>query len=734
MNTKSLILILALASGPASMAFPHGSYYNGEFHPDPPPPGPSGPPPPLPGPGSSNPGPSVPPPVPTGGGTGPASTPTGGGHHPVPVPASTPPGPAAPKGPATGGAPLQGPNTGTPAKTGAGPATGALSFDGPDTTSWEYWWLYNKDGYLELKSHVLAGEVSTGGDAALGLGTAAVSSSSAMMLDTRIVPGLLQVLDKETDNELVTSAMIALARLADGPRAAHASEWAHVFQRFVHDPNQEIAETSVLSRGLVGDESSAPDLVALLENSADAQKQVGGREVSARTRAFAAYALGMLASHSKNEDVRRFLVHHVVNELARPGHATPDIQVACIIALGLAPLRWADADGASAGATGTRGATTNASTKKGTVVATTSRETQIDAVLAILRDKEVHRLVRAHAPEALARLLVDAPQAAREEVVHALLEFVEPSARDKDEVVQGCVLALGAIADSDREKLDVQVRTTLMRLVEGGDLQSRCFAIISLGLAGARAGGEGSAEGVADVRKFLVSRLTEGKSRERAWAAIGLGILERGAAARGLEPSLSARGVMLSAFKDTGSGDEVAALAIGIGLAGDRKAVPALLAKLERTADAGTQGYLAVALGMLGDERAVEPLHRQLADARFKPKLLNDTAIGLALLDDSTLVPDLVKTLASAQSLASQSAAASVLGWIGDHRSIEPLCGLFEKREVTTSARAFAAVALGRVCDRDRLPWNAAVSTGIQYRAATDTLTSANGSGLLDIL
>ncbi len=109
-------------------------------------------------------------------------------------------------------------------------------------------------------------------------------------------------------------------------------------------------------------------------------------------------------------------------------------------------------------------------------------------------------------------------------------------------------------------------------------------------------------------------------------------------------------------------------------------------------------------------------------------------AIGLALLEDRTLVPALLETLEKANSLASQAAAASVIGWIGDYRALQSLLSLLANREVTASARGFAAVALGRICDRDRLPWNASITEDIQYRAAPATLIAGDGTGVLEIL
>jgi hypothetical protein len=50
-------------------------------------------------------------------------------------------------------------------------------------------------------------------------------------------------------------------------------------------------------------------------------------------------------------------------------------------------------------------------------------------------------------------------------------------------------------------------------------------------------------------------------------------------------------------------------------------------------------------------------------------------------------------------------------------------------------ARGFAAAALGIVADKEALPWNSKIAADLNYRAATETLTSVNtGTGILDIL
>ncbi|MCK5943170.1 MAG: hypothetical protein KAI24_14415, partial [Planctomycetes bacterium] len=73
------------------------------------------------------------------------------------------------------------------------------------------------------------------------------------------------------------------------------------------------------------------------------------------------------------------------------------------------------------------------------------------------------------------------------------------------------------------------------------------------------------------------------------------------------------------------------------------------------------------------------------------------------------------------------------LGQIGDRRSVAPLKrALFDEGRGDLQ-RAFAAVALGAVADRAKLPWHSKISTNINYRAAVETLTN-QVSGVLDLL
>ncbi len=180
--------------------------------------------------------------------------------------------------------------------------------------------------------------------------------------------------------------------------------------------------------------------------------------------------------------------------------------------------------------------------------------------------------------------------------------------------------------------------------------------------------------------------------------------------------------------------DIMGAYGVAIGVARDTEAIALLREKMDKFADNTARGYMALGLGLVGATDAKGEIQVIVKDAKYKPELLRQAAIALGLLGDKTLVPDLIEMLRDAKSLASQAAVASALGFIGDSRSIDPLVKMLENKEITASARGFAAVALGIVADKEQFPWNSKISTNINYRANTSTLTTPEGTGLLDIL
>lgn len=605
---------------------------------------------------------------------------------------------------------------------------------GPDLTTWDYWWEFNKAPYLELRRAIHATGVRTGdADWFLGRGTKRqlrdVLAPDDATVRQRIVPALERALAGETNNDLITGAMIALARIGDSWSADGRFE--KFVAPFLSDANQEIAETAAVSLGILANDGSVPRLMHLLLDTKPGRTDASASEVPFRTRAFAAYALGLVGSHTESEPVRMAITRTLVQVLdTRNMSRDRDVKVACMVALGLVPLSTVEPTGERL-------------SHKGDPLPLSphrSRAGQIEYALDYLERESEAFLVRAHVPTTLARLLADLPaetrEAYKERVARALLDRLGGKIRTRNEELRGIVLALGGIGDNDGDALDVEIREALIDVPRSvADVQTRNFSSISLAQTGGRMGRSGgTAEGIAEVQRELVDRLVRGKTPQRPWAGVAIGVFGHALGEADVAPPQDMAVALREALRAEGNPQRAAAYAIGAGLLGDDAAKPLCLEKLEQLQEDRARGYVAVALGLLDAREAIEPIQQIIERSEYRPVLLGEAAVALGLLGDKDLVPYLVDRLAKARSLSSQAATARALGLIGDVRSIEPLIAMLKNRSFTERARAFAAVALGIVADKDPLPWNSRISVGVNYRATAETLCDNTGRGVLNIL
>jgi HEAT repeat protein len=547
------------------------------------------------------------------------------------------------------------------------------------------------------------------------------------------VPALLGSLEKETNNDIVTGCLIALAKIGDAPSETGDSQFEKVISKFLSDKNQEISETAAVALGILANPKSIGTLKLLLTDSSEGRKLVGQPEVNYRTRAFAAYGLGLIGKLTGSEEDRKQIVTILRQTIESDNTKTRDLKVSCVISMGLAALETMDA-GAPA-------------EKKGELAPPeSSRLAQLEYLLAFLKNDQQNYLVRAHCPTALARLLVGLPpeqhKAYRELIANDLLERIDPKKKEKVEVVQSSVLALGLIGTNDgADPLDKRIRETLVAVPKDvSDQQARNFAMIALAKIGGRtASGAKDAEGgIEEITKGLLAQLADGKSSVKAWAGLSCGVmankLAESSSASSKIPTLQS--AVRTAMEDEGKDpSKLGAFAIASGIMGDVEAKPILMKRLDSEKDETARGYVAIGLGLMNARDAVEKINKIVDDSKYRPDLLKQAAIALGLLGDKELVPKLITLLGESKGLATQASLSSALGFIGDQRSIEPLVQMLQNDSLTERARGFAAVALGIVADKEALPWNSKIGLDINYRASTETLTNqASGTGILDIL
>ncbi len=646
-------------------------------------------------------------------------------------------GPTGPSGPTTPGP--TGPTTPTPLAPGtptqAAPTASTTSgggASGPDLTLWSFWWEFNKEPYLNLKSAVHSGAADTGSDGFfLGRGQKEEAKDNLkpteQQIREKIVPALLNALENETNNDIVTGAMIALAKIGDAKSESGTSKFEQVISQFLSDSNQEISETAAVSLGILANDKSVPLMASLLEDTAEGRTAVKGNEVAYRTRAFAAYGLGLIGAATGDEAVRQNIVEILARTIANDQTRSRDLKVACIIAMGLVPLHTFEA-------APVEGEEDMAQPPH------RSRVAQIEYLLDFLRNEDNNYLVRAHCPTALARLIDGLPAELyttwRQTLADDLLSRIGDRSKDKNEIIESAVLAMGLIVTNG--KADAKLRDALEAVTKDvSDQQARNFSLVSTAKAAANPGGEGADEGIANASKYLVGQLTKGKSTLKPWAGLAIGVMSRSLADNDVtHASVATMGEALRReLANEGDKSKIGAYAIALGIMTDVESRDLLIGLLDRIQDNEARGYVAVSLGLMGEREAIDPISEIIQKSKYRPDLLKQAAIALGLLGDKELVPTLVEMLGSSKGLATQAAISSALGFIGDQRSISPLVDMLGNKDLTARARGFAAVALGIVADKEPLPWNTKIALDLNYRASTSTLVdSSNGTGILDIL
>src|SRR5262245_11661580 len=217
-------------------------------------------------------------------------------------------GPTASPTPGPGGGPIAGVGPGPGAFT-AGPGT-ASGGDSSDLADWRLWWRYNQAAYLALKVRVRSADAETGtppwfiGDES----RKGTLGPNEQQIRTEIVPALIVVLEHETDNDLVTGALVALAKIGDRGDPAESARLEAAISRFLGDSNQEIRETAAVALGILGNPRSIPVLAHLAWNTEEGRKLAEGSEVDYRTRSFAAYGLGLIGARTGSEIDRQLVV------------------------------------------------------------------------------------------------------------------------------------------------------------------------------------------------------------------------------------------------------------------------------------------------------------------------------------------------------------------------------------------------------------------------------------------
>lgn len=641
--------------------------------------------------------PSDPPPPPEGGGPGtpggqdPGGPTTGGGDNGGPKTG----------GGETGGPPTGGGTGGPPPTSGgpSGPTTGGgvrkLGGSGKQTgfEDWTFWWNFNKDEILLLKSVIKAAQrgapTGSGAHAFRGGTGDRVKTATDAAIQTKIIPELRALMEqKDLNFDIQSAAELALAKIGDTSIVEKLMEMARNEgkDRF----NKVVEESAALSFGLL--QKDTPEIREfLIEIARDKNRN------NSFVRPFAAVSLGLLGSVNDKDN----LVPKALIEIVNGEETKEDIKPAALLALGLL-----------------------------------ANDSQCETLLTMLKTSktadgkvELSDTERAFVVQALGKIGrpgLDKPgmETAILDTVLALID--EKSKEDQKVVRRSATIAVGLFAKKSDLKTQKKILATLKSTIDkrDDDPQERHFALIALGRIGGAQGADKEIRG--DCVKVLNYYIDKGRSLTPPFAAMGLGLIgrEMKRVGEGVDDETIQK-PLRDRFAETKDPRARGAYAIASGLTKDSKAVAALIEVLKNPKDeARLRGYTALALGMIGDTSAKEAIRTALTNDSDR-ELRVQTAIAAGLMNDPGVIGELVKILESGEdSQYILGSVALALGQIGDERAIDPLLAIAKNdKKFPDLTRALATVALGQIGDRRDVPTLARVATDFNYRAHVPALT-----------
>ncbi|MEM8884418.1 MAG: HEAT repeat domain-containing protein [Planctomycetota bacterium] len=618
----------------------------------------------------SDPEPPPPPPTDPGAPGGPTTPGPGGGGPETPddngheTPSEAPPPP--PTGP-------QGPER-------RGPATKTLTFE-----SWRFWWAYNNDDILNLKSHIYGAKTSSASPLFFTSKADEANRRNAQRpteraIINKIIPALKRSLNRPKDHEDIHGgSLVALGKIG-------TSEFVPDFEAAAN--NRWKTEKGVpVKFGYLATESAVLAL-GLLPNLDDAQKAevrkilltiIDDDKMRSRERAWAAVCLGL------QED--KGAIKPLWERLAKPykGENKLNVPAGILCGLGLIGDDSIRPDLEELVVTGKVGRT------------------------------ELNDRIRAYAAFALAKI-------ASPESLESMNKALK-SRRVGRVVKRSIAIACGTCAQNASPELKDATVKALRAFIKksGGDPSGENFAIIAL-----------SQIGTPDALNYLLNLADSGKYGQRPYAALGLGThvwyKERAKERKegeGMDPAMMTKIrntiVKLSQkYKDT---DTKAAFMLTRGLLKDKTAIEECVKLITRKGDPVLRGFCCVALGLIGEatENVKDALKIALAE-RKSTDLRRDAATALGLMRDADVVKMLIEELDKSKSFAVQGQLITAIGTIGDHTAIDPLIDILDNTSRPSAARALAAVGLGMIGDLLPLARLSRLSKNYNYRASVKDL------------
>ena len=590
---------------------------------------------------------------------------------------------------------------------------------------WSHWWHLENSAYFDLRARI-QGPTAAPGRTGVLIGQRAPSRD---VIDRDVVPVLLQTLREDTSPRVVGGALLSLARI--GTENAELREASlELLTGKLSASNQVVSETAALALGVIADPRAAETLLHLVADNDQGHTLCGRSSVPMRTRAFAAFGLGLTAEKLEQPALRQRIALGLIETLERRHAAHADLPVAFLTALGLCPLPERPQLPA---------AELRANPLIGHVLSRSSQLAYLASWIAPARGNSMLRpdSARSYAVVAAGRLAAGTRSTTRAPVIAALTKVT--SNRSESQVLRAAAaLALGEVADASDQGADRDALRSLVALIRKGLPLERRFAIIAAARAAARPGaGETPFAGTKAVRRVLLSELARGRSFDRGWLALGLGVLEDGLAQLGEKPTPSVITALLEVSRSKRGADDSAAVGLGMALAARgndstrARVGEALRRRLDDVRDPAARGHLMIAVGLVGEAGAQKMMREELERAKAQPRLLWNNAVALGLMGDREVQSRLLKLLEEGRSAATLTSVSAALGKVGTAAAIAPLLAIVGNERHPALTRAAAIDALGIVGDTEPLSWRLPIAHALPYFTQASTLTGG-GYGVLE--
>jgi HEAT repeat protein len=458
-----------------------------------------------------------------------------------------------------------------------------------------------------------------------------------------------------------TASVLALAKI-DG---ASGVDVVARLKEALTDERMEVRESACLGLGLTAAPESVPLLLSIYNNEPAARALHLKKDVSNRQRTFAALAVGLAGLRLPLADDADVVESLLKSVRTRVWSASRDLK-----------------------------------TGPATALAVMGATSAVPELLKVALDEESEDDVRAHVVSALGKL--GDSRAIPDLVAHGLSDR-------KDVVRRSAAIALGRLVSADDRKSVLKV---LDSALHSPDRATRNFAIIALGEIGGP-----------DARDALADFVRYGEGHDKTFGAIACGVY---ASKRSDAPAIFGE-LVDGAFRAARAHGERAAFAVALGLLDRRESLPALIEALKGPDSPTLKGYLCLAIGLMSGETsdAATKLIRAQAAQTGDFETVRHALLALGLCGDRQSVSALCDVIgASSDNLSQLGGAARAIGMIGDDAAIPQLAAMLENADGSfkDNARAFAAVSLGRLSDRDAYPAVRRLWDDLNYLSFTEAL------------